>query len=377
MISPEVTAKVTDFYTTKVYYSRNQLRLDSQDPYLLQEEIGFGEVGQNTETRTQINTNSFDWQNNFQLAHNWTLSAGAQGDDSGYYIFDDVLGTKTLTGDRRNVGGYVSSQWTPLPGLDVFTSGRFDEYNQFAGAFSWRQGVSYTVAPTLTQLHASVSRAFTPPPLQDVAYPGGTTNNPQLQPETDLGWEAGVAQPFLEGKITPSVTYFHNQLHNYIESYAPTYVPFNVPDATTEGVDIAIDAQPTDTLKLHLGYTYLNAVNDTNQTRLLRRPRNQVTFTGTWKPIPKLTLTLGGLWVIDRRDIDPTSTEPFPTTLSPNYTVVKAPDYFVLRASATYQITDNVAVWVRGDNLTDASYQPVLGYLAPSIGGYGGVQFSF
>jgi vitamin B12 transporter len=142
-------------------------------------------------------------------------------------------------------------------------------------------------------------------------------------------------------------------------------------------VEVGLDLQPVDTVKLHLGYTYLNAVNDTDQVRLLRRPRNQFVFTGTWKPIPALTLSLGGLWVVDRRDIDPTSTEPFPTTLSPNYTVVKAPDYFVLRASATYQINDFLSIWVRGENLTDASYQPVLGYDAPSIGGYGGVRFSF
>ena len=376
MISPEITAKVTDFYTMKFYYSRNQFRLSSQDPFLTQEEISFGETPQGTQTRTQINTNSIDWQNDFQLAHNWTLSAGVQGDDSGYYIDDDELNGKTLSGDRRNIGGFISSQWQPIEGLNVFSSGRFDEYNQFAGAFSWRQGVSYTVAPTQTQLHASGSRAFTPPPLQDVAYPGSTIN-PDLKPETDLGWEAGVAQPLWNGKVTPSVTCFHNQLHNYIESYAPTYLPFNVPDATTEGVDIGIDAQPADTVKLHIGYTYLNAVNDTNDTRLLRRPRNQVTFDGTWKPIPKLTLTIGGLWVVDRRDIDPTSTQPFPSTLSPNYTVIKAPDYFVLRASATYEINDNVSIWVRGDNLTDASYQPALGYYAPDIGGYGGVKFSF
>jgi vitamin B12 transporter len=376
MISPEITAKVTDFYTSKFYYSRNQFRIDSQDPFLTQEEISFGEIPQNTQTRTQIDTDSIDWQNDFQLARNWTLSAGVQGDDSGYDIFDDTLGRKTLTGDRRNIGGFISSQWQPLEGLNVFSSGRFDEYNQFAGAFSWRQGVSYTVAPTKTQLHASVSRAFTPPPLQDVAYPAGI-NTPNLKPETDLGWEAGVEQPLADGKVTPSVTYFHNDLHNYIEAYAPTYVPFNVPDATTEGVEVGLDLQPIDTVKLHLGYTYLNAVNDTDQSRLLRRPRNQLTFTGTWKPIPKLTLSVGGLWVVDRRDIDPTSTEPFPTTLSPNYTVVKAPDYFVLRASATYEINDNVTIWVRGDNLTDASYQPALGYYAPSIGGYGGVQFSF
>lgn len=368
-ISPEVTAKVTDFYTTKLYYARDQFRLDSQDPFNTQLYLSYGLVPQNTQTRTQINTDSVDWQNDFQIAHNWTLSAGVQSDDSSYYIFDDELDTKTLMGDRRNIGGFLSSQWQPLPDLNVFTSGRYDSYNQFEGAFSWRQGVSYCVAPTQTQLHVSVARAFTPPPLQDVAYPGGI-NNPNLQPETNLGWEAGVAQPFLDGKVTPSATYFHNQLHNYIEAYAPAYVPFNVPDATTEGVEIGLDLKPVDTVRVHVGYTYLNAVDNTDQVRLLRRPRNQLTFTGTWNPIQPLTLALGGNWVVDRQDIDPTSTA-FPPPQ------ITAPDYFVVRASATYRINDTVSIWVRGENLTDAHYQAALGYYAPGIAAYGGIKVSF
>ena len=264
---------MTDFYTTKLYYARDQLRLDSQDPFNTALYLSYGLTPQNLQTRTQINTDSVDWQNDFQIAHNWTLSAGVQGDESSYYIFDDELGMTTLMGDAGISADYISSQWQPLPGLNVFTSGRYDSYTQFDGAFSWRQGVSYTVAPTQTQLHASVARAFTPPPLADVAYPGGI-NNPELQPETSLGWEAGVAQPFLNGKVTPSVTYFHNHLNNYIESYAPSYVPFNVPEATTEGVEVGLDMKPVDTVDVHFGYTYLNAVDDTDEVRLLRRPRN-------------------------------------------------------------------------------------------------------
>ena len=59
------------------------------------------------------------------------------------------------------------------------------------------------------------------------------------------------------------------------------------------------------------------------------------------------------------------------------YSQVVAPDYFVLRASATYRINDHVSIWIRGENLTDRNYQPVLGYFAPSIAGYGGIKVSF
>jgi len=53
------------------------------------------------------------------------------------------------------------------------------------------------------------------------------------------------------------------------------------------------------------------------------------------------------------------------------------PDYFVLRATANYQINKNVSIWLRGENLTDRNYQPTQGYYAPSIAGYGGIKVSF
>ena len=91
---------------------------------------------------------------------------------------------------------------------------------------SWRQGVTYEIAPTKTVVHASGSSSYTPPSAQDLYYPG--FNNPDLKPETALGWEAGVEQPFLDGGLTPSATYFHNDITNFILSLAPNFTPENV-----------------------------------------------------------------------------------------------------------------------------------------------------
>ncbi len=89
-------------------------------------------------------------------------------------------------------------------------------------------------------------------------------------------------------------------------------------------------------------------------------------FTAAWTPIQQLTLSMGGSWVIGRQDSDPVT-----------FAQVEAPDYFVLRASATYRVNKNVTLWVRGENLTDDHYQPVLGYPALGLGGYGGIKISF
>jgi vitamin B12 transporter len=368
---------VTDFYSTKLYYTRDQQRQAYNDPYNLAQALAFGFSPQGDVTRLQLNTDSVDWQNDFQIARNWLVTAGLQGDNRNYYEYDSGLGASTFDGHDDNIGGFLSSQWQPVTGLNVLSSARYDAYSQFGGAFTWRQGVSYLIAPTNTVLHASGSRAFTPPPLQDlwVSYPGSFgfpsfLANPRLGPETDLGWEAGVEQPFLDGRLTPSATYFHNDIHGEIEdALLPdgNFMEENVSHATTDGVEVNVKARPLSTVTVNFGYTYLNATNDETQMRLVRRPRNCFVFNATWNPIPPLTFTFGGNWVLGREDIG----------VMPPFAQEDAPDYFVLRASATYRLNSDVSFWVRGENLTDHSYQPTLGYFAPSIAGYGGIKISF
>ncbi|MCE0483855.1 MAG: TonB-dependent receptor [Methylacidiphilales bacterium] len=373
-ISPEVTAKVTDFYTTKLFYNHDEQRQRANDLYSSPD--GFSILP--LSTLLQIDTDSVDWQNNFQIARNWQITAGIQSDNISVnqytyvndYDFPPVMNMTTLENSLFNIGGYVASQWEPVTGLNVLSSIRDDQYSDYNGAVSWRQAVSYRVPWTQTVVHASGSSTYTPPSQQDLYYV--PYNNPNLKPETSLGWEAGVAQPLLKGKLTPSATYFHNDITNYIEFiFNPmdfSDKPFNVGHATTDGVELDLKAQPFDQLALDLNYTYLDAMDDSLHTRLAHRPRNSLNFTAVWTPLEPLTLSMGGSWVADRMDYDPD-----PAVM----TTVRAPDYFVLRASATWKINRYLSLWIRGENLTDEHYQPVLGYPALGAAGYGGLKISF
>jgi vitamin B12 transporter len=366
-ISPEVTAKVTDFYTTTLFYNHDEQRQSFNDSFTSAD--GFSILPQ--VTSLEIDTDSVDWQNNFQIARNWQITAGIQADNSDVNQFTDindfdfpaVMGLTTLENSLFNIGGYAESQWQPIDGLNVLSSVREDHYSDYSGAFSWRQGVSYRVAPTGTVIHASGASSYTPPSLQDLYFPG--FSNPNLKPESSLGWEVGVEQPLADGKVTPSATYFHNSITDYIQDDA-NFIPQNIGRATTEGAEIDIKARPTDQLSLDVNYTYLTADNDTSNIRLVRRPRNSLNFTAEWTPIHPLTLSLGGSYVDGGEDFDAVT-----------FAQIHSQDYFVLRASATYRVSKNVTLWVRGENLTDDHYQPVLGYPALGVGGYGGIKISF
>lgn len=190
--------------------------------------------------------------------------------------------------------------------------------------------------------------------------------NPNLKPERDLSWEFGADQPLLDHKVDLTATYFHNDVRNLIEDVGASFDPANIGHATTEGVEAGVTVHPWKPWSANINYTYLTAVDDTTDSRLLRRPTHTVNFTTTYQPIKPVTISLGGSWVLNRVDADPVSGM-----------TVDAPNYFVLRGNVTWQINKTVSVWLRGENLTNASYEPALGFPALSIGGYGGVKVSF
>ena len=357
-LSPRIAIKVTDFYTSTFYYNHTQLRQVSSDLF------------DDSHNRSQIDTDSIDWQNDLQLARNWKITAGLQGDHYDVSDFDDIANVEDIDQELSDIGGYVQSQWQPLAGLNVLNSVRYDAYSQFTGAFSWRQGVSYVTPVTATVLHGSVAEAYETPTVDDLYSPGFFgfgVGNPNLKPEKDFSWELGADQPLWDQRLDVTATYFHNHLRDLINDVGPFFTPTNIGEATTQGVELGVTARPWQQLRLNANYTYLSALDDTNNARLLRRPRDSFNFTATYNPITPVTLSVGGSWVIDRDDVDD----------APPYGDILAPNYFVLRGNASWRINEHVTVWLRGENLTGASYQPVIGYPALGMAGYGGIKVSF
>jgi vitamin B12 transporter len=356
-ISPRLTAQVTDFYTTSVYYNRTQLREVTSDFY------------NGSHNRSQDNTDAMDWQNDLQLAHNWKITTGVQGDHYEAWDEDDINDYRDIQANLYDIGGYIQSQYEPVKDLNLLSSIRYDVYSQFENAFSWRQGVSYKTPVTSTILHASVASAYATPSIDNLYSPGFFgfgVGNPNLVPERDLAWEVGAEQPITGTPLVASATYFQNSLTNLIEDAGPMDDPINIGHATTEGVELGLTLRPIEHVSANVNYTYLDAMDGDTGQRLLRRPRNTINFTATYQPIQPVTIAVGGSWVDQRTDYDPYSS-----------LVVNAPDYFVVRANVTWQINQTFSVWLRGENLGDASYQPALGYPALGRALYGGVKVSF
>jgi vitamin B12 transporter len=348
-VSPRLTWQVNDWWKSSAYVTHDRLRQ-------YYENIPFG-----TKNRLQIETTTVDWQNTFQPFKEWQLIAGTTLWDTGIWQ-RNAANIKNIDNTQGSVGGFVQSQWQPFEDLNILTSGRYDHYTDFEGSFSWRQGVAYRTPCTRTLLHGSVSSSYTPPTFQDLYFPG--FNNPNLKPESSVGWEAGVEQPFFNNKLMLGATYFFNNIQDFIQFAGSA--PYNVARAETQGAEFTLAWRPIDEVEVRGNYTYTATEDMRTGQRLLRRPEHMANFDFIFRPVKVLTLSFGGSWVAHRED-----------TNARTFARIDHEDYTTIRCAAVWQAHEHLQVWVRGENVLNQQYEPVHGFPALDSGLFGGVKVTF
>jgi vitamin B12 transporter len=112
-------------------------------------------------------------------------------------------------------------------------------------------------------------------------------------------------------------------------------------------------------------FSYLDAVNSNTDQRLLRRPRILGNFV-VQHADDMSTLGLGLKFVHDVMDID-----------GGNFSTVKGDDYAIVRLFTDYQISEEIKLFGRIENLMDEGYEEVDGYPALGRAVYAGLGFSF
>ncbi|NJL19464.1 MAG: TonB-dependent receptor [Bdellovibrionaceae bacterium] len=232
-------AEITDWWTQKAWYAHSQLRQVAEEfpPF-----FGFN-FGQ--DNRIQVDTDEVESQGNFfQLAENWSATVGGTFASERYYRVIDVpnefafpavpAGTTDIEDTRTQAGVFGEMLWEPLPGWHLVGNLRYDHYSDFDDPITWRVGSSYRVEQTGTVIHANYGTAFAPPAPQDVATAFGGLSG--LEAERSRGYEAGITQPFAEGRIEAFATWFHQDVRDLIE-FRPVgfeFIPFNIGEATLE-----------------------------------------------------------------------------------------------------------------------------------------------
>jgi len=361
LIGPHLDWKMTDWWEHKLIFSYDHER-QLNDP----NDDGFVFATRALFERTQV-----DYQNDLRPASWLTITTGFfysrvnVGQERPLVLF----GPKFISDHTNETGAFAQLTFTPWPDLILVSGGRYDHFNQFGNVWTWREAGSYLIRKTDTTLHASVATGFSPPSSQDKIF----GNNFGLQPERDLGWDAGIEQRFLDKRVVISVTWFHNDLSNLI-GFNGLFDTLNLGKARTQGVECELVAHSLEALELKGSYTYLDTektssadVGAPEGARLPRRPRNEVYLSASYRWWKKLRTVASAKWVNAREEINK-------DFVGPNRDIE---DYSFVNFAAEYEVNRHLTIFGRVDNLTNEHYAEVLGFPAPGRAAYGGVRVSF
>jgi vitamin B12 transporter len=235
-----------------------------------------------------------DWQGNLNLMPGQVLTLRAE------HQRDEI--TTPVAEITDNAGMIQQSSF----GERFFNavSLRYDSYDTFGGKATFRIAPDLLIPETDTKLRGSVGTGFKPPTLAELFqnFPSfDLFGNPNLKPETSIGYDLGVEQAVLKKHLQFGATYFHNNIDNLIEVNDTGTSYQNVGRATTYGVESFVTYAPWEPLTLHGDYTFLIAKDDILNEELLRRPKNKASLDAAWHiteaAVLSATLLYVGPWV--------------------------------------------------------------------------------
>jgi len=304
----------------------------------------------------------FDWQGILKLAANQQLLLGAE------HQRDEI--TQPIAAATNINSGYAELQSSFGGRLFDTISVRYDDNDRFGSQFTYRVAPAYLIEETGTKLKASVGTGFKAPSLSQMFqnFPEfDFFGNPNLRPETSVGYDAGFEQSLAADNMRFGVTYFHNNIKNLIDDNADFTSLTNIGRAVTDGIESFASYQPLPSLSLRVDYTYLQATDEILHEELLRRPKHKGDLNGAWQATSRLrldaTLLSVSSWIDGNRDFS------IPRLTAPGYTTVDC--------AASYDLTSHWALFGRITNLFNRHYQNPDGFMQPTLGAFAGVKAKF
>jgi len=308
----------------------------------------------------------FDWQNILKLHKTTTLTMGLETKEeqgssdyhsvSSFGPYDSIWSKKTA----RTNSVYLQDQINLWDAWFSTIGVRLDDHDRFGSKATYRFTTAYLFKQTDTRLKGSYGSGFKAPSLYQLYSSYGS---PDLQPDKSIGWDLGLEQglPFLRTMF--GATWFKNRYSQMIDFDMSTWTYNNVAKAHSQGLELTTAVQPLDELSLRFAYTYMETEDDSTGKELVRRPQNKLSFDANYTFLKKTNLSLGLVYVGSRYN-DKGNTQ-------------ELGGYTLVNLAVSYDVTKNMQLFGRVDNLLDREYEEVLGYGTPGIGAYAGVKVSF
>ena len=312
-------------------------------------------------TTNQGTRDKYNWLSEFAVAPGHTVLAGAEHDTERLKV-----STSSLTRSNSNTGAFMELQSQFANRFFVAANVRYDDNERFGGHTTWRVAPAVILPTNDTKLKASYGTGFKAPSLTQlfVNFPPFFFANPNLRPEVSEGYDFGFEQPLFNNRFRIGSTYFRNDIQDLINCNTFCTTVINIDKARTHGTETFISMTMTDRWQIRGDHTYTVAKDARTDLELARRPKNKFSVQSVWQPLDPLTLSTTVVWVSSWIDVDRIGVRVRPETQG----------YTIVNVAANYVVNPYVTVFGRIDNLFNERYENPNGFLAPSLGVYGGVR---
>jgi vitamin B12 transporter len=274
------------------------------------------------------------WQNGLAVAPRQNVTLGAET------LAQRVNSTVAYTRDSRTVnsafGGYTGTF-----GRNTLQGNlRYDHYSDFGGKTTYLAGYGFEIVPGL-RATASYSRGFRAPSFNELYFPN--FGNPDLKPETATAIEGGLQ--YALGAQLFRLAVYRTDYDDLIGGFPLQ----NVNNARVEGIELSYTGNLAGT-DLKASVTFQDPKNQDTGEQLVRRAKEFGAFGAnrTFGPF-----SIGGEVLASGPRYD---TDVF------TFQRVRVAGYAVVNLFARYNITRDLFVGLRVDNLFDKDYTLASGY---------------
>lgn len=285
------------------------------------------------------------------IDHEWSRSRTADS-------FSSDAGRTAITGLYGNAT--VRAGYNATLGFGV----RHDRHRQFGGNTVFSANARLELTDELA-LRGSIAEGFKAPTLFQLSATASGFGNPALAPERSRGGDIGLVWQNHAANLRASL--FRRDSRNLIDFVGcsgtnPPAIcgsgtrPFgtydNIARSRAEGLEVELSLLPADGLSVHGAYSYINARDRSvgslnNGNRLARRPEHTATFGADYS---HEAFSIGGDVQLVGDSFDDAG----------NFT--RLDGYALVGLRASINVSDEIAVYARVENLFNADYQNAAGY---------------
>jgi vitamin B12 transporter len=313
-----------------------------------------------------------EYQGIVDIANGWEATFGLEQEISTFS--SSSFGAPANVGRARIYSGYAQVVGTLAEGFTVTGGVRHDDHDRFGGATTFGANAVYSLSATGTTFRASYAEGFKVPSLFQLLSDFGNT---ALDPERSTGWDAGITQDLIGGRLQLSAVYFERDSTNLILFIScpqrrtgictsrPSGTYDNIGLATARGAEFAVTLRPVAALQVQFTHGYVDTRNRTAGSanfdrRLPRRPENSSSLLVDYRwPFGLETgFTLANV------------SEAFDNASN----TTRLPGYVLADLRAMVPIGDNLELTARIENLFDEQYETAFRFGQMPRAGYVGVR---